>query len=177
MKKQLLSLFFLLACTYGFSQTIVMQDGTFNTCTGTFVDSGGTAGPYANGEDFTITFCPDTAGMAVTLDFTVFATESGGDILTIYDGPDTTAPIIGSFSGPTSPGTVYTSPATTTGCLTLRFQSNTVVFGAGWEAAISCILPTDIPLSPFIDVDTTTYTVQELVEDILIDSPCAESSN
>ena len=177
MKKLLFPLFFLLATLYGFSQTIVMQDGTFNTCTGTFVDSGGTAAPYGNSEDFTITLCPDTAGMAITLDFSVFATETGGDVMTIYDGPDTTGTVIGSFSGPTSPGTVYTSPSTTTGCLTIRFQSNAVVFGAGWEAAISCILPSDIPLSPFINVDTTTYTVQELVEDILIDSPCAESSN
>ena len=175
--KKLLLFFFLTFTTYTLGQTIIMQDGTFNTCTGTFVDSGGTAGPYANSEDFTITFCPDMPGMAVTLDFSVFATETGGDVLTIYDGPDTTGAVIGSFSGAIAPGTVYTSPATTTGCLTLRFQSNAVVFGAGWEAAISCILPSDIPLSPFISVDTLSFTVQELVEDILIDSPCADSSN
>ncbi len=176
MKKTLL-LFFIGFVHLAYGQTIVMQDGTFNTCTGTFVDSGGAAAAYANDEDFTITFCPDTAGLAISLDFTVFATEPGNDFLLIYDGPDTTAPLIDVYTGGASPGTVYTSPSTTTGCLTLRFQSNAVIVGAGWEASISCVDPSTIPLSPFMTVDTVTYTIEELVEDILIDSPCADSSN
>lgn len=32
-------------------------------------------------------------------------------------------------------------------------------------------------LSPYIDVDQTTYTVPELVEDVLINSACASVSN
>ena len=53
MKKLLL--FFLLVYTAGsIGQTIVMQDGTFNACSGTFTDSGGAAAPYTNSEDFTI---------------------------------------------------------------------------------------------------------------------------
>ncbi|MEP3204682.1 MAG: choice-of-anchor L domain-containing protein, partial [Gilvibacter sp.] len=175
--KKILLLVFLGVVHHSFGQTILMQDGTFNTCTGTFYDTGGAAGAYANDENFTITFCPDVAGMAISLDFTVFALESGADVMTIYDGPDTTAPLIGSFTGGITPGTVYTSPGTTTGCLTVVFESNFVVVGAGWEAAISCVDPATIPLSPFITVDTISYTIQELVEDILIDSPCADSSN
>ncbi|MEP3402502.1 MAG: PKD domain-containing protein, partial [Gilvibacter sp.] len=137
--KRLLLLIFLLLSYSGFSQTILMQDGTFNTCTGTFTDSGGTTGAYSGNEDFTITLCSDIPGLGIELDFTVFnlgPVTATPDTMTIYDGPDTASPIIGVYTGFTSPGFVEaTGP---TGCLTIRFQSDIAISGPGWEADISC---------------------------------------
>ena len=134
MKKLILLLFFCLSYV-GWSQTILMQDGTFNTCVGNFTDSGGTAGAYANNEDFTITLCSDIPGLGIELDFTAF-NLAVGDFMEIYDGPSTASPLIGTFTGAASPGFVETTDVS--GCLTIRFVSDAVIFGAGWNANISC---------------------------------------
>ncbi|WP_420378751.1 T9SS type B sorting domain-containing protein [Gilvibacter sp.] len=134
MKKLVLLLFFCLSYV-GWSQTILMQDGTFNTCIGNFTDSGGTAGAYSNNEDFTITLCSDIPGLGIELDFTAF-NLAVGDFMEIYDGPSTASPLIGTFTGAASPGFVETTDVS--GCLTIRFVSDAVIFGAGWNANISC---------------------------------------
>ena len=116
-----------------------MQDGTFNTCTGIFTDSGGTTGAYGGNEDFTITLCSDIPGLGIELDFTVFnlgPITATPDTMTIYDGPDTASPLIGVYTGFTSPGFVEATGAT--GCLTIRFQSDIAISGPGWQADISC---------------------------------------
>ncbi len=139
MKKLLLLIFF---CTsyFSWSQTIVMQDGIFNTCTGNFTDSGGTASGYPGNEDFTITLCSDIPGLGLELDFVSFNLgpdlPTNDDVMTIYDGPDTASPLIGVFRGAVSPGFVEATGAS--GCLTIRFQSDIAIFGSGWEANISC---------------------------------------
>ena len=112
-----------------------MQDGTFNTCVGNFTDSGGTVGAYANNEDFTITLCSDIPGLGIELDFTAF-NLAAGDFMEIYDGPSTASPLVGTFTGATSPGLVEASDPS--GCLTVRFVSDAIIFGAGWNANISC---------------------------------------
>ncbi|MDQ3193108.1 MAG: CUB domain-containing protein [Bacteroidota bacterium] len=53
----------------------------------------------------------------------------------IYDGPNTSSPIIGTYTGTTSPGTI----TSTSGCLTIRFTSDGSVTAAGWQAVISCL--------------------------------------
>lgn len=122
-----------------------MSNAPVTACSGTFTDSN-PFGNYSNNQSFTKTFSPATAGAAVQLDFTSFALEVGSanngtpyDYLDIYDGPTTSAPLIGRYSGNNSPGTVRASNAT--GQLTARFISDVGVTRAGWEADISCIDP------------------------------------
>ena len=106
------------------------------TCAGTIYDSGGATGNYADNENLTTVLTPATAGAKIQLAFSVFNVESGFDYLRIYDGPTATAPLIGSFTGTTSPGTITaTNP---TGQLTLVFTSDGSVTLAGFAAAISC---------------------------------------
>ena len=103
MKQSLLFIFFILIFSLAPAQDILMTDGTFNRCSGVFSDSGGVgtgAGfNYGNNEDFTMTICPDTPNTFTSLNFTAFSTQATVDILTIYDGDDTTAPVLGTYSG------------------------------------------------------------------------------
>ncbi len=76
-----------------------MQNGTVNTCSGTFYDSGGAGGNYTSNETFVFTICQENAGQKVQLQFTSFSTQLNQDILTIYDGDSTAADSFGPFSG------------------------------------------------------------------------------
>lgn len=107
---------------------------TANVCSGNFYDSGGAGGNYSNSESFTQTICSNS-GNCVQVNFSSFSSEAGFDLLTIYDGPTTASPVIGTFSGTTSPGTV----TSTTGCLTFRWVTDGSVVSSGWQATIACV--------------------------------------
>tara|TARA_R110002073_G_scaffold93546_6_gene218425 strand:+ start:3058 stop:6540 length:3483 start_codon:yes stop_codon:yes gene_type:complete len=145
MMKNLLFLFTIFCSFSTFAQVINMTDGlTSNTCTGTFYDSGGSAGNYGDNETITHTICPDTPGSQAQLDFTTFNLEANADFITIYNGPDTTYDVLGTFSA-TSPGLVTAALASQLpnplGCLTIAFSSDNVNNSSGWEATISCFQP------------------------------------
>jgi hypothetical protein len=108
---------------------------TITGCTGTFYDTGGAGGAYASSEDYTVSYCSGVAGQCVSLDFTSFSTESCCDNLTIYDGPNTSSPLIGTYAGTTLNGqTVQAS----NGCLTFVWHSDGSVTNPGWAANVSC---------------------------------------
>lgn len=121
-----------------------MTDGTrSNTCAGTFYDSGGFSN-YRNNETITHTICPNILASQIQLDFTSFNLEANADFITIYNGPDTTYDVIGTFSA-TSPGLVtaaLSSPQPNPmGCLTIALSTDDVNTFPGWEATISCFQP------------------------------------
>lgn len=116
-----------------YGQTFTQTNGTVNACSGTFFDSGGSVGDYSSSENSVFTICSN-AGNCVIVDFTAFELENGFDFLFIYDGASTASPLLGTFTGLTSPGTVFSS----TGCLTFEFTSDGSVTDPGWEASISC---------------------------------------
>ncbi|MBC8756101.1 PKD domain-containing protein, partial [Kordia sp. YSTF-M3] len=119
-----------------------MENGTFNICQGTFLDTGGGgAGQYSNNESFTMTICPDNAGDKVQLIFTSFGLQDMSDFMNIYDGDDNTAPQFGAFTGTTTPGTVIATNTNTTGCITIEFISDAAGVNIGWAADISCVTP------------------------------------
>ncbi|HSY76010.1 MAG TPA: fibronectin type III domain-containing protein, partial [Bacteroidia bacterium] len=108
--------------------------GTVN-CSGEFRDLGDT-GNYYNNENWTWTLAP-TSATAVSATFSSFNTTAG-DILTIYNGPNTASPLIGNYQGTTSPGTVNG----TTGSLTFMFKSSAAgTRAAGWKADWLCSGP------------------------------------
>ncbi|MCS6992091.1 MAG: CUB domain-containing protein [Chitinophagales bacterium] len=107
------------------------------TCGGTFYDSGGSGANYSPSTGgATVTFTSST-GQSLQFTFTSFHTQQNNDLLTIYDGPNTSSPIIGTFSGVTSPGIIVSS----TSSLTFRFQTNANNNKSGWTANISCVSP------------------------------------
>lgn len=67
--------------------------------------------------------------------FTDFSTEEGNDVLNIYDGTTTSAPLIGSYSGSNYP---TTNLVANSGKMLLTFSSNSTVQGEGWSAKYWC---------------------------------------
>ncbi|QHI36312.1 hypothetical protein IMCC3317_16740 [Kordia antarctica] len=140
MKKLVLLL--LIAPLFCFAQNVIIENGTFNICQGTFLDTGGGgAGQYSNDENFVMTICPDNAGDKVQLVFTSFGLQDMSDFMNIYDGDDTTAPQFGAFTGTVSPGTVIATNSNTSGCITIEFISDAAGVNIGWAADISCVTP------------------------------------
>ncbi len=138
--KKILYFVILIVTSIGFSQNLSMQNGVFIRCApDKFYDSGGEFGNYADNESFTTTICPENGDEFIILNFTVFNTQLNQDILTIYDGDDTSASVLGVFSGVASPGNISATTSNTSGCLTITFSSSTSVNMMGWEAEILCI--------------------------------------
>lgn len=108
-------------------------------CGGTFYDSGGAAGNYANNENYTYVICPATPGNLVQLLFSSFQTEAGIDVMNIYDGNSIAAPLIGTYSGSSLPPPIIASNPS--GCLTAVFTSDFAVNNAGWAAQVNCLSP------------------------------------
>jgi len=128
-----------------------MSSSTIATCTGNFYDPGGAASAYSNSQDFTMVFNPGAAGNMLKFIFNSFALEANTtcsyDYLKIYNGNSTSASLIGTYCGTTSPGTVTANNAT--GSLTFVFHSDGSVTAAGWAASISCISATQPPVAQF----------------------------
>ena len=68
MMKKYILLFFVLFSLGLSAQTYNMSNAPVNTCTGTFLDSGGT-GNYGNSQNFTKTFCPTIPGNIIRFVF------------------------------------------------------------------------------------------------------------
>lgn len=147
-----------IAVALGLGALAVQGQGSFTidqpsitTCQASLQDTGGEpGGGYQNNENFTTTVCSDTPGLSISLDFsaTPFTLSTEGsapmDQLTIYDGDNTGAPVLGTWSGTDSPGIVSASTSNASGCLTLTFTSNEVGTGR-FAAFISCTVPCDHP--------------------------------
>ncbi|MCE3296080.1 MAG: hypothetical protein K0R65_1794 [Crocinitomicaceae bacterium] len=117
-------------------------NGFIYTCSALFYDNNGPATTYGNNQNRTTKICSSGTD-CVRATFSSFQTEAGIDILTVYDGPNASSPVLGTYSGNSSPGVV----TSTTGCLTFNFQSDASIRRDGWQAAISCV-PCGTPPAP-----------------------------
>lgn len=102
----------------------------YTAASGNIYDSGGAGGNYLDDERYVWTIAP-TGATSVTLTFNSFSTESSWDYLFIYDGADVNAPLIGQFTGTTSPGVIVS----TGGELTVEFRSDCATDAPGWDAS------------------------------------------
>ncbi|MDF1673046.1 MAG: T9SS type A sorting domain-containing protein [Vicingaceae bacterium] len=102
-----------------------------------YYDTGGSGGSYNNSENITETHCSNVAGQCIQFTFSSFNTESCCDDLSIYDGPTTGSPLIGTYAGTALPngGTVTSS----SGCLTFEWSSDGSIINSGWDASVSCV--------------------------------------
>lgn len=127
------------------AQDILMQNGTFNVSSGTFLDSGGSTSNYTNNENYIITICPDQVSDKIELNFTEFSTQANTDIMTIYDGDSTASSLLGTFSGggtASNPGLISAAfGVNPSGCITIAFVSNGLGTSIGWSADISIYTP------------------------------------
>ena len=109
---------------------------------GYFYDSGGPNNEYGNNEHYIMTFTSNQgAGTRIQMNFTEFSlwqfTSEVDDYLVIYNGMNTSAPVIGTYYGNNSPGLV--TATNSSGALTFVFISNDDYRTIGWEAAISIV--------------------------------------
>ncbi|MEQ1747302.1 MAG: choice-of-anchor Q domain-containing protein, partial [Saprospiraceae bacterium] len=115
------------------------------TCSGIYVDDGGPGGTYSmNVNSIERTFCTGNADEQIRATFSSFSMNdtyflcsgpnSCCDYLTIYDGPNSSSPVLFSDCR-NSPGTV----TSTSGCLTFKFVSDFSIQLAGWNATLSCV--------------------------------------
>lgn len=123
------------------AQNYLMNGAPIAACGGTFYDSGGPAGDYANNQQLTTTICSDgSGGTHVRLSFSG-ADLGPGDALCFYDGPTAAAPLLSCASDyPVGqPFVIQATAANPSGCITVTFQSNGSGTASGWAAAISCV--------------------------------------
>ncbi len=106
-----------------------------NKCSGKLYDNGGVRNYSANSNGMT-TISPSGAS-AVILNFSSFNFEIGYDSLKIYDGPNKTSPLIGSYSGSTLPGNGQIT--STSSSITLYQHSDDSVNMSGFELLWQCV--------------------------------------
>ncbi|MEN2992396.1 MAG: CUB domain-containing protein [Bacteroidia bacterium] len=120
------------ACIFNM-QTAQVDLATNSCCgVGVFYDDGGVGGNYGDNVDDTLTFIAPT-GQGVEVRFIAFALLDG-DTLYVYDGANTSAPLIGAYSGTNLPPVIRGNRQR----LTFRFVSNASGNAAGWAARIAC---------------------------------------
>jgi gliding motility-associated-like protein len=147
--KHIFTLIFSVFVLSGIAQTYTMNNTAVTTCSGNFYDSGGSGGTYSASETYTKTFCPSTPGSKLQFVFSLFDTENNYELLTVYDGPNTSSPTLGSYTGSSGPGIVLATATNTSGCITFVWKSDGSVNYAGWAASISCTTPCETINSVF----------------------------
>lgn len=126
------------------NEEYIIEDGDITTCSGLFLDNGGLDADYSANLDYIYTiYGSESAETAIlSVDFTSFAIEYHAscnyDYLEIYDGPNTTSDLIGTYCGTDNPGTVISTNSDN--ALTFVFHSDASQEEAGWTAAINCTI-------------------------------------
>ncbi len=126
------------------AQETSIAAGSFTGCGGFLVDSGLSAADYGANENYTITVCAEAPEEVINLYFNLFSLGEG-DVMTIYDGVDISAPLIGTYTGfDLQAQDIYNSVDNTTGCLTVVFTSDATGMG-NFVAEMSCGYPCERP--------------------------------
>ncbi len=118
------------SANYTSSQTVACSGSTttLTATAGTFSDGSGT-GLYANNTHCSWLIQPNGAE-AVALTFTAFNTEVNKDGVIVYDGINSTAPVLARFSGTTIPDFVVSTGKS----LFVEFLTDASGRGEGWTA-------------------------------------------
>ena len=124
------------------SEWVMISFTTNPGCGSVLTDSGGVDGDYAINENTVTTVYPENEGDVVTFTFNSLDTEVSSwsgtmyDYVTVYDGPDTNAAVVGVYGGTEIPDPITSTHAT--GALTLAFYSDSSVVQGGYEVVATC---------------------------------------
>ncbi|MCU0348311.1 MAG: choice-of-anchor L domain-containing protein, partial [Saprospiraceae bacterium] len=146
-----------------------VDDGGSSACSGTLYDSGGPDEDYGNDENFTYTICPTEPHNCINFTLDYYNIEAfSGDALNFYDGPNTSAPLLGSLNGgdigPTIGGVCY-AVAAQSGCLTVQFISDGASSFEGFQGFWECTSD-ECPNIPEIDIETGS-SPEDIVESVV----------
>ena len=126
-------------CGGVYSSWVAMSFTTSPACGDTIYDTGGANDNYSNNELITVTVFPENPGDVVTFTFTFFDIENNFDFLYVYNGPNTSSPLVGTYTGNTIPDPVTSTDDT--GALTFVFESDNSLNDFGYAIATSCAPP------------------------------------
>ncbi len=132
---------------------------------GTLTDSGGSGGDYQDDERLLWLIEPANA-QQITLDFQSFDLELDYDYLFIYDGDSLDDPLIGPFTGTSSPGVITSSG----GSLLIEFRSDCGTVAPGWVANYSSVQSDVNPPTTLVQNNLDWKTDDFLVDFIDSDS-------
>lgn len=104
-------------------------DETFTEQYGDVSDNSGT-GNYTNNADCRKLIQPNDATW-ITLNFSEFNLQNGYDFVRVYDGPSTSDPLLGQYTGNTVPGSITSNG----GSMLIQFTSNSSITAPGWIAS------------------------------------------
>lgn len=153
--------------------SITMNNTTVNLCNATFTDDGGPNGNYYFNMSSQVisrqTFCPTSASSFMSAAFSSFSTEGSIDVLRAYDGTSTAAPLLGTWFGNASPGTVNATGSNASGCLTFEYTNSSWTATAGWVAAITCVST--------LPVEFVSFSGEWVNGDVLLHWSTATESN
>jgi gliding motility-associated-like protein len=116
-----------------------MYSGLLQECDGILYDSGGPDGIYGVNEN--IVFTIQSPGILDISFFGEFCLEANFDILSIYDGPNTSSPLLGSFSGTSLPSDLVA----TSGFITFQLISDQSASYCGFSLEWNSTVPPPIP--------------------------------
>ncbi len=119
----------------------VVGDTTLFNCSGYIYDSGGPDEDYAESSNYTITInSPNATG--ILLSFDEFDLENNWDFLSLYAGENTSAPLLGTYTGTDAPG--GGSLLVFGDAVTLLFTSDGIIERSGFAMSYSCTSPTAV---------------------------------
>ncbi len=124
---------------------------TYTATTGNFYDSGGPTGNYSNDERKVYMFTKSGA-TNITISFSSFDTENTWDYMYIYDGGTVWSPLIGTYTGANTPGTITSVNDT----LLVEFRSDCATTATGWAATYT--INSSTPTSTDVVAPTTSIT-------------------
>ncbi|MCH2200078.1 MAG: gliding motility-associated C-terminal domain-containing protein [Flavobacteriales bacterium] len=144
--KKIIAALLLAMPVLAFGQEVNISTGSYTGCGGFLVDSGNTAGDYTPNENYTFLICAEEPEEVINLYWNL-CDLGEGDQISIYDGVDDTAPLIGTYTGfDLQAQDIYNSVDNTTGCLFLVFTSDAEDNG-NFTAEISCGYPCERPFA------------------------------
>lgn len=109
---------------------------TLTSAVGTLTDGSGPS-EYKNDVDCSWLIAPATLIDHLVISFDAINTESTNDIITIYDGPNTSSPVLGIYSGTTIPSQITsTSPQ-----VLVTFKTNSSTVSEGWQIYYYSVYP------------------------------------
>jgi hypothetical protein len=124
-----------LTCTTPILQVINMSDTVMQVCDAVFYDNGGATSNYADNLNQTLTL-QSTSGLPLRIAFNSQVTQfNTGDTLSIYDGNNTAAPLLGIYVS----GSILETLTSSGTSLTFKFTSNGTLNSRGWQGYVSCV--------------------------------------
>ena len=112
-------------------------DCRIESCPDTLYDMGGPERNYYDNENYIYTISSNNGGN-LELTFNSFDVELNYDYLYLYNGTDTSAPLIGVYTGINNPGVINGGTD-----ITFWFYSDGATTNPGWEVSYKCNIPLD----------------------------------